>query len=162
MPFFFFYVLHALIWLHEYSRSFTWPAVALPALVLASYLTLYTQLDFGPQREGITKAESVQFFEYVKTATHQDDVFIFQKPRALALLTDRRAAALHTPRSDADVSDYLDRVGATHLVLCRAFPENSTALQPFVERHGTELHEEFRNADFVVYRLALKRTASRN
>ena len=153
LPLFLLYTLHGVDFLREKARFIAIPAVALPALVLASYLGHYTQLDFGPRREGVTKAESLEFFQYVKAATSRDDVFIFQKPRALALLAERRAAAPYTPRSDEEFWSYLDDVSATHLVVCRVFRESAAVLQPFVERHGDRLREEFRNADFVVYRI---------
>ncbi len=153
LPLFFLYALQGIEFLHEHARAVVIPAMVLPALVLSSYLAHYTRLDFGPHAEGVTKAESVEFFEYVKTSTDRADVFIFQKPRALALLTERRAAAHYPPGSDAEFWTYLDDVSATHLVVCRIFRESAALLQPFVERHGDRLREEFRNADFVVYRI---------
>ena len=159
MPLFFLYLLHGVERVRENVRGFAIPALGIPVFIVASYVALYTRLDFGPHREGVTKAESVEFFAYLKTSTRPDDVFIFQKPRALALLTDRRAAAHHQPRSDDEWWNYLDNMHATHLVVCRVFRESAAVLQPFVDRHSDQLHEEFRNADFVVYRIESRATA---
>jgi hypothetical protein len=159
LPLFFLYVLHGVQFLRENVPAVAVPAAALPALVFVSYLGLYARTDFGPHREGVTKAESVEFFEYVKASTGRDDVFVFAKPRALALLAERRAAAPHRPRSDDEFWSYLDNIGATHLVVCRVFPESAAVLRPFVKRNDESLREEFRNADFVVYRIGSRRVA---
>jgi hypothetical protein len=153
LPFFFLYALHGIVLFREMPRPVALTAAAPPALVLASYVAHYSRLDFGPQREGITTAASSEFFDYVRQSTERDDVFIFQKPRAFALMTERRAAAHHTPRSDDEFWRYLGEVRATHLVVCRVFRESAAVLQPFVERHRERLREEFHNADFIVYRI---------
>jgi hypothetical protein len=159
LPLFFLYMLHGVEMLRENARLMAIPAAVLPLLVITSYVAHYTRLEFGPHSEGVTKAESVEFFEYVKMSARRDDVIIFQKPRALALLAQCRAAAHHRPRSDEEFWKYLDDVGATHLVICRVFQESAAVLRPFVERHGDRLREAFRNADFVVYRIEPMATA---
>src|SRR5262249_31363402 len=77
LPLFFLYALHGVQFLRENVPAVAVPAAALPALAFVSYLGLYARTDFGPHREGVTKAESVEFFEYVKTSTGRDDVFVF-------------------------------------------------------------------------------------
>ena len=160
LPLFFLYVLHGMEFLKTHAPFVAVPTLALPTLVLASYLAQYTRLDFGRQKEGVTKAESVEFFEYVKTATNRDDVFVFQKPRALALFADRHAGAVLNRAAMMKCG----RISATwgrHILWFAVYSENPAMLQPFVARYGDRLHEEFRNADFVLYRIEQTRSAAR-
>jgi hypothetical protein len=122
-------------------------------LLLASYGGQYTLFDFGPLREGIAKPESEALFEYVRTKTPADAVFLFQKPRALALYTGRRASAHHTPATDADLFSYLRQISATHVVIGTVFPQSHAYLRSFALRHPDELSVVYRNADFTVYKV---------
>jgi hypothetical protein len=128
--------------------------------VLASYAGQYTRMEFGSLREGIGKAETVALFDYVRGHTAHDDVFVFQKPRALALFTGRKASALHTPASDQELWAYLGRVHATHVVVSPLFADNYRLLRPFVQRNTERLREVYENGDFSVYRIEANPTAS--
>jgi hypothetical protein len=127
--------------------------VGLTAVVLACYAGRFTQLEGGPRREGIGKAETTALFDFVRTHTEPDAVLLFQKPRALALFTGRRASAHHTPPDDRDLWQHLDAIGATHVVVGRVFPESHAYLQRFVARHPDRLRPVYANADFTVYRI---------
>jgi hypothetical protein len=137
-------------------------AVGLTGVVLACYAGRYTQLEGGPRREGIGKAETTALFDFVRAHTEPDAVLLFQKPRALALFTGRRASAHHTPPSDRDLWRYLDAIGATHVVVGRVFPDSHAYLQPFVARHPGRLRAVYANADFTVYRIVDWRAAGIN
>jgi hypothetical protein len=135
-------------------RTVALPAgIGLAAAVLASYAGQYTRMEFGSLREGVGKAETVALFDYVRSHTAGDDVFVFQKPRALALFTGRRASALHTPASDEELWAYLDRVRAGYVIVSPLFADNYRLLRPFVERNADRLREVYENRDFAVYRL---------
>jgi hypothetical protein len=156
------YVLHGIraAW-STIPRAVALPAgIGLTAAVLASYVGQYTRMEFGTLREGIGKADTIALFDFIRDHTSGDDVFLFQKPRALALFTRRKASALHTPASDGDLWAYLGRINATHVVVSPLFADSYRALRPFVERHPDRLHEVYENADFVVYRIDLPSLAS--
>jgi hypothetical protein len=128
-------------------------AVGLAGTVLLGYAVMYARLDFGPLRHGIGRAETQALLDHVRQHTPDDAVVVFSKPRALALLTGRRAALTRVPASDADLWDQLHRLGATHLVVGRPFPETDEFLRRFAERNDDRLWAVFRNRHFTVYRL---------
>jgi hypothetical protein len=123
------------------------------AAVLLSYAGRFSRLDLGPLREGIGKPETADLFTFVREQTGTDAVLLFQRPRALALFTGRRASAHHAPRSDDDLWHYLRRIGATHVVVARVFPESAGVLKPFVERNAAHFRRVYDNPDFTVYRV---------
>lgn len=59
---------------------------------------------------------SMYIFEYVRTATEPDDVFVFSKPRALALFTGRPASAPFSPADPCRLWGYLREIGASYVV----------------------------------------------
>jgi hypothetical protein len=128
-------------------------AVGLATAVLAAYVALYTHLEFGPLRHGIERPESQALFEYVRDNTAADAVFVFSKPRALALFTGRRASVATTPASDQELWDFLRCINATHFVVGRPFPETDEFLQAFADRNADLLEPVFRNRHFTVYRI---------
>ena len=131
-----------------------WAVVALLVVVCGSYLGAYTRLDYGPIREGVALPASVELFEWVRTATGRDDVFIFRKPMVLALYTGRRAAAYHRPAQDQALLDYFREIRVSYLVVSNTLYRDRVYLQGFVERNRGHFQEVYRNADFSVYRFA--------
>ena len=140
--------------------------VSLLVAVTASYAAAYTQVDLSVT-EGISRPESVAMFDYVADQTGDRDVMIFIKPRVMALLTSRRTSAYHVPGEDAELWDYFDRIGATHLVVVQnddAFagaedPARLKYLREFAERNAADLAPVFANTDFRVYRIARRDAA---
>jgi hypothetical protein len=128
--------------------------------VTASYGASYTTLRFDIT-EGISKAESVAMFDWVINQTDDDDVMIFIKPRAMALMTSRRSSAYHMPEKDSELWDYFERIGATHLVVVEnddAFAEAEDPvrlkyLRDFAQRNSANLVPLFTNTDFRVYQI---------
>ena len=155
MPIFFLYVCEGLCRLRAtaWSRFATPVAVTLGLAVLVSYATCYNRLEAGPFRRGVSAPESVALFDYIKTHTRPDDVFLFQKPRALALYTGRRASGHHKPASDEQLLGYLGEIGATHVVLCRDFPNSRNILEPFLERQAERFDLVYASKQFSLYRL---------
>jgi hypothetical protein len=127
--------------------------VGLAVAVLMSYAGQYTQMDFGRLREGIGKPETVALFDFIRDETGAADVFVFPKPRALALFTGRKASALHKPASDGELWSYLEKIDARFVIVSPRFDENHGVLRPFVDRYPEQFEEVFANADFVVYRV---------
>jgi hypothetical protein len=155
-------------------RGHVWqyaPIIVAGALVL-SYSSKYTTLDFGPIREGIDRKESKELFQFVRAHTHPDDIIIFRKPRALALLTDRRASIYPRPSDISSTSDgtawnYFHDIRARYLIVgTTAWGRNPGIIQgiwwerqweqQFVERYKECFEEVFSNADFTVYKIVLK------
>ena len=151
IPLYIFYALKAVkdsSWLD--SKGATKMAAA--ALFIAVFLTYgakYTTLDLSPMDRGVGTVEAQEMFEYVKDKTAPDAVFIFRKPRSLALFTGRSASTYHRPGSDRDLRKYMKKIDATHIITAR--PLDDEYLPGFVERNGVYLKEVYSNRDFKVY-----------
>jgi hypothetical protein len=124
------------------------------AAVAATYIARYSTLPFGRVPEGIAKRESVALFDFVKTSTRPDDVIIFSRPRALALLTERIVTP--PPRTDdaCRLWRYIQRVRAGYIATGPGEAnEEAVFLARFVRDFAPDLRELMRNADVGVYRV---------
>ncbi len=120
--------------------------------VLAVYAWQYTRADFGSLHHGIGTAESVALIDYVRRQTPPDAVILFQKPRAMALLTGRHSSALHVPHDDEEAWRYLRRIGATYVVADRdLFGRGPSVVRTLARRCPDRLREVYKNTDFTVY-----------
>jgi hypothetical protein len=159
MPILPLYLLYALVGIRGIFRGRERVGVpvfaALMAAIVITYIGQYTKLEFGPIKEGITKSEAQQFFEYVRGETGENDTFVFRKPRALALFTGRNASAWHQPADDQDLWDYFRKINATFLVFGPAGIERGDQeyLSRFIGRNGDRLEKTYSNMDFEVYRI---------
>jgi hypothetical protein len=153
------YLLYALVGIKGIFRGRERVGVpvfaALMAAIVITYIGQYTKLEFGPIREGIIKSEAQQFFEYVRGKTGENDTFVFRKPRALTLFTERKASTWHQPAGDQDLWDYFRKINATFLVLgpVGIEPEDQEYLSRFIGRNGDRLEKTYSNKDFEVYRI---------
>jgi hypothetical protein len=148
------YVCHGLRRLGAW-RGPAWerlPGAALAAGVLAVYAWQFTRADFGSLHDGIGKPESVALFDYVRQETPPDAIILFQKPRAMALLTGRRSSALHVPHDDEEAWRYLRGIGATYVVADRdLFNREPSVVRAVARRWPDRLREVYQNEDFTVY-----------
>jgi hypothetical protein len=152
LPLFVFYACAGLLNVLERMRSPITVRRAVPGLlalvIFAFYLNRYRHMDFGPIPLGVEREESKRLFQFVRTATGEDDVLVFFKPRVIALYTGRRASACH-PAGDDEIWDYLKKIGATHVIT----GPYQGVLGGFSERQAERLHAVFRSDDFAVYRI---------
>jgi 4-amino-4-deoxy-L-arabinose transferase-like glycosyltransferase len=126
------------------------------AAVLVSYAGRYSTLQFGPLPEGIAKKESRELFEFVAAATDPDDVLVFSRPRALALMTGRRVSAGHSPVDPCDLWQYMRKIGASYVITGPApdpYNEDAVYLGQFVAQFGDDLRRVMANRDLAVYRI---------
>lgn len=132
-------------------------------VVPLTYIARYTTLEFGPQTEGVAKAESIELFEFIRTETPPDAVVIFVKPRVMALYTRRPSSMYQRPPKDSELWSYLVHIGADYLVVAEndeafkyyAEPEVLEYLRDFASRNAASLERVFANTDFTVYRIEL-------
>lgn len=167
LPLFFLYIGEGLtLLIITMLRQAEKPAAAVLTLaVLVSYLGCYSRLDIGPVREGVSTPEAGSLFGWIQTQTDRDAVFLFQKPKALALYTRRSALAHHRPADEAHLWRFLRSTGVTHVIVCPsssypAFQSSRRMLAPFIERYGERFEEVYANAAFRVYRLRDAQLAS--
>src|SRR5215831_1141346 len=128
------YALEGIAIVGTWARSFQPRLVAtcLTCLILVCYTAQFAASDFGPFREGVTAPEAAALFSFVRSSTNPNDIFIFRRPRAFALYTDRSAAVYPEPNHSADFSGYFHTIGATYIVEAPALDD--MAFIEFVSR----------------------------
>jgi len=153
MPLYVYYVFSGVGAINVFERKAieTSAFILLIAAVFYSYGIRYEGMDFGPILNGVTKEESVQLFDYVKKEPDEGRVYIFRKPRVLALFTGRRASIYHQTEDDGELWYYFRKIGATHIIVGPSSLKNSEFFASFAERHWERLQKVFSNADFTVY-----------
>jgi len=129
--------------------------ILLVSAIFVSYVGRYIAIGFGPVSEGPFRKESVELFEHIKQNTNHQDVFIFAKPRALALFTGRSAAALQETNNDQQLWDYLNQISADYLIQGQRVLA-SNFLNDFILRNQAGLEPVYSNPDFVVYKIIRK------
>src|SRR5207248_3498869 len=92
IPLYFFYILVGLD--VTVARAGAWQrtaTVALVAITVAlSYAGRYSRLNYA-SLDGVGNTEARALFEFVRSKTDPNAIFIFRRPRALALFTDRNS-----------------------------------------------------------------------
>jgi hypothetical protein len=168
LPLFFLYVAEGLLRLectvlHRLAK----PAAAVLSLaVLLSYAGGFTRLDDEPFRHGVSSPEAVALFDWVKTHTDRDDVFLFQKPRAFALYTGRHSLAHHKADDPPRLARTLRRHAATHVVVYHGSPfpifQNSGRLvETFIAENPSGFEKVYDRDGFRIYRIRDGALASR-
>ncbi len=155
VPFYIFYSLQGLRALPEWKGFQKLAIGSVAVAVLATYAVGFTRYDMEEIPNGVTSKEAVEFFDYVKRQTAENDVIIFTKPRALALYTGRKTSFYPMLMDDEEMWAYFQRIGATHIVLGPkgVEPYDQEFLSGFLNRHRGLLQEEYSNAAFTVYRI---------
>jgi len=128
---------------------------------VATYTARLVHFPWKENPEGVSQPQARQLFEYVRTQTDPAAVVVFVKPRAMALLGQRRSSSYAMPADDKDLWSDLKRMGATHLVVVLRDATLQEAAQPgqlpyfrqFVDRNRPRLHEVFANPDFAVWQM---------
>jgi hypothetical protein len=122
---------------------------------MPSYAGKY--LTYSPEAivRGVESPESRELFAFVRTSP-RDSLFVFHKPRPLALFTGRRSVIYYW---DPDVNrhwEYLTGIGATHIIVPKYIPvsRHTRFFMDMVDHYRDDLEIDFENRDFVVYRIA--------
>ncbi len=155
IPFYIFYAQQGLFALPINKGTRNAVVATLAGAILISYVAKYSQQDLKQLHYGISKAESVEFFDYIKQRTQASDVFIFTKPRALALFTERKSSFYPMNLDDKGLWDYFVKIQATHIVVGPdgVSPEEQAFLRAFVDKYSASLQLEFSNDDFNIYHI---------
>ena len=124
------------------------------AVVGVIYVSRYSTLPSGPISPGIADAQSVELFDFVRTATAPRDVFVFSKPRALSLFTERSASAPFSPADPCALWQYIREIDATYVVTGPVAGDSGVIyFQQFVEKFRSNLRLLLRTPDMAVYRI---------
>ncbi|HSG67059.1 MAG TPA: hypothetical protein VK994_00035, partial [Bacteroidales bacterium] len=93
--------------------------LVLGLLVMLSYFNMYYYIwnDRGKVIPGPQEQASIEAFDYIRANTDSEAVFIFSKPRVLALYTDRNSLANDKEDSGADIEKLIDEFGVDYVLL---------------------------------------------
>jgi len=178
IPFYFFYMFVGIesIAPTPHQRIQHIASLGIILLISVLYVHQYSRMDFGPVHGGIAEQASVELFNFIKRQTHEQDVLIFVKPRALALYTGRSAAINHRPRDDAALWNFFRDIHATYLIIGPPGPLVGSSLvqdialslhpttsvfsrgelrflQQLVAKYPNDFQEVYTNAHFQVYKI---------
>lgn len=155
VPFYMFYSLQGIKALPEKNGLRNIIIVIVGASVIATYAANYSTQNYKEIPNGITKTEAIEFFEYVKKQTNENDVIIFNKPRALALFTSRKSSFFPLKQDDNGVWQYFKSINATHVVVGpdTLEPHEQVFIREFVSRNANFFRQVYANADFKIYRV---------
>ncbi len=154
IPFYLYYCMLGIRGLNVPLRARRPMIVALGVVVALLYGGKYSTMRFGPLADGVATPESVELFQFVKQATPPEAVFVFSRPRALALFTDRRASAPVIANDPCRLWEYVAQIGASYVI---TGPPASNAEAEYLDRFVSSLPAAFRremgNHTVVVYRI---------
>jgi hypothetical protein len=102
----------------------------------------------------------------VQEQTDARAVFLFQKPRAFALYTGRRALAHHQADDKQRLGRVLRNHGATHVVVYHSSPfpvfqQSGRLVETMIAENSSGFEKIYENPGFRVYRLRDGSLASR-
>jgi len=154
IPFYLYYCLLGIRGLETALAPRRHVALAFLAIVVLVYGARYSTLRYGPLPDGVAAPESVELFRFVKQNTAPQDIFVFSKPRALALFTGRRASASFTPNDPCRLWRYFTEIGATYVITGPGGVDPEAAyLERFVTRYPQALVRVMGNRTLAVYRI---------
>ena len=123
------------------------------AIILGGYAWRYSKTDFGPIREGLGDPAFTRVCDYIRSQTPGGSVFIFDRPRLLALVTGRHASGYHEPADDTELWSYFSRIFAGYVLIDRDFPDDRSYLEPLLLRSPARAHETHVEGSFHLYAL---------
>ncbi len=168
LPLFFLYMAQGIRLLHSARMPRLEPLVAatLALAVGVSYAGAYSRIDSGPIGDGVSSPEAAALFHWIRDNTDPNDVFLFQKPKALALYGGRRALAHRRLEDPSRLAPTLREHGATHLVVHRTsslpvFRSSGRLVEAFVAAYPDRCEKVYETPGFRVYKLRPSGLASR-
>ena len=154
IPFYLYYCMLGIRGLNAPLQVRNRVIVLLAVVVALLYGAKYSTMRFGPLAEGVATAESVELFEFVKQATPPEAIFVFSKPRALALFTDRRASAPLIADDRCRLWRYIAEIGAGYVITGPLVSNEEAAyLERFVASSPSAFQRVMGNNDLAVYRI---------
>jgi len=130
-------------------------AVATAVLLLllgTGYLIAYRNNNWQAIAETDGLASFNDLCRRVQVSTHDHDVFLCRRPRALTLFV-RRSAAVYDTGSDANLWRFAEQIHASYLLCNRREAQDIDFLLPFIARSKSKLDLVYHNSDFELYRI---------
>jgi hypothetical protein len=158
IPVYFFYALTGLsiLFLRFGKKAGVATTAALALLIAISYLGGYRHANFGSIPETTGLASFVDLCRYIDAYTDPQDVFVFNRARALSLFADRPATVYFFPGNPASESEqwrFFQSSRARYIVASNEFETDRNGLQPFLQRYAEYFEQVYKNTDFAMYRI---------
>jgi hypothetical protein len=151
LPFWFLYIVEALRSLPRRGELFI--GLALLGAVTWGYGLRYSSMDTSPIGEGLGDPAFVGVSAYIRGQTPEGSVFVFAKPRLLALTAGRRVSAYHEPAADTDLWTYFSSISAGYVLVNRDFAHDRDYLEPLLLRQPARVRETHVEGSFHLYAL---------
>ncbi len=128
-------------------------AILITCLCLTGMSYYYEYKNIFPRPVSAMEMPSTQeLFSYIIRETREDDVFVFFKPRVLALFTNRKSLALAIPGSEMDPLYRMKKNGVSWIVVRKDYDQEYQAEQfQMISRNPDFFQSKFENDDFLVY-----------
>jgi hypothetical protein len=155
LPFFamyFIYFFEGIEWLRVRLPVGAGLAVAAGALLIIGTIFNIRGAVPGAFRAGVEQPAFTELAGFVRQNVDPDALVVSWNPRVLALYTDRRSAWYPRTADDAAFDSYLERTGASFVLVYLAGEEDARWVVPHIARQPAHFLAIFRNADFVLYR----------
>jgi 4-amino-4-deoxy-L-arabinose transferase-like glycosyltransferase len=124
------------------------------------YFNQYAKAEITPEfiKNGVTKKEAQELFEYIRKKTDKDAVFIFGKPRPLALFTNRSASVYWRSSQNLEYSliwEYFKKINASYFVLNSPLHPlaDLPSVRKFLGKYENCFRKVFQNADHQIYQI---------
>lgn len=156
IPFYLYYCMLGMHQLQVRAETRKRTLVALGTVVALVYGGKYSTMQYGPMADGVATAESVELFQFVKQATPPEAIFIFSRPRALALFTDRRASAPVIADDPCRLWRYVAEIRASYVITGPPAPASNAEavyLERFVAGYPAAFQRVMGNDALAVYRI---------
>jgi hypothetical protein len=151
LPFWFLYIVEALRSLPRRGELLV--GLALLAVVAWGYCWRYAKIDTKPIGEGWGDSAFAGVSAYIRSQTPEGSVFVFAKPRLLALVAARYVSAYHEPADDADLWTYFGDISARYVLVNREFLDDRDYLEPLLLRQPRRASETHVEGPFHLYAL---------
>ncbi len=130
-------------------------------LTLMGLLAFSTAMSYLMMNDGAMKKsrrpwdvyspQARELFTFLRREVPENGLICARKPRALALMSGKRAIVYHD--AGDGLTDFYRRTGVTHVVLSSFVLPDLLYVQPQITRDAREFREVFRNDSFTVYAL---------
>jgi len=122
-------------------------------------LAAHARARSTPDEDSVAAPAVRGLIAFLADRTRPDAVVVAAKPRAIALLANRRAAAFPWRQPDDVALRFVDGIHASLLVVDRLYPHDVENVAPLVRRNAGRFDVAFANDRFVV--LAIRQAAPR-
>jgi hypothetical protein len=120
-----------------------------------SFASLYTTIDLQ-HIPGLLDPEAQEMFRHVEANSGPDDVFLFEKPRLLGLLSHRKAA-IPTREADATKDEealgFYRKIGVDYVITSSSLEMDRQYLLPFLSRHPDWARQVWSNGAFQLWKV---------